>query len=110
MNEEESVTIFYLIEVSPYSIQVVVRDGHPYYRALDILRSIMLVNRNIVLDKIVKKICTDNRLKYSDVVFTNNSFLFISETVSNKLIEKHLDKTRIRRGRGRPPKVGVSDE
>jgi hypothetical protein len=116
---ENQLTINDLIEWSgdeSYMILVYVNEKDiPYYRLKDIYRTIRTkIPPDFDYLKSAKTICKNKGLTFSrcsayaslteDHKGEDEKFYFVSEGLANIIINKFIDRNKVKRSRGRPPK------
>jgi len=116
---ENTLTVNDLIEWSgdeSYMILVVLdQKGIPFYRLKDIYRTIRSkIPEDFNYLKTTKRLCREKGLNFSRAsLYTSLSedhkgedekFYFVSEGLANIIINRFIDRNKIKRSRGRPPK------
>lgn len=113
--EEDPVDIYFLIEQTPYYIQVEVINDRPYFRAIDIYRAIKSIPEDFNVKASVEELCTSKKLGFLNLtklvpLSDGETHLFVDQRLGNIIINKFLDTNKIRKGRGRPKTRRGEDE
>ena len=91
------------------------QNGTPYFRLKDIYRTIRTkIPADFNYLESAKKVCKDRGLTFTRcAIYTSltedhrgesEKFYFVSEGLANIIINKFIDRNKIKRSRGRPPK------
>lgn len=115
-NQENFIGINDIIEWSgdeSYLILITLSPkGIPFYRLKDIYRTIRTkLPSDFDCLASAKKLCKSRGMNYSrSIIHTNikefgeEKFYFVSEGLANLIINTFIDRSKIKRSRGRPPK------
>jgi hypothetical protein len=113
--EEDSFDIYFLIENTGYFIHVEMVNDQPYFRALDIYRAIRNIPEDFDVSVSVEQLCSTLKLGFLNLTKSitlkdQEEYLFVNQRLSNLIIKRYVDPTKIKQGRGRPKARRDEDE